>query len=230
MTDQTDPPRDDDIYAAELVLGLGSDADIAAGRRRMTSDPEFASHVVFWQERLTAMTDSIDPVVPPAKLKKRLFAHVFPKERVSVLERVWFWQGISMAAVLFAGYLGVQLLTITTTPSIQPTVLAAQLVSETNPLQVLAVIEPVKNEIALRRIVGEAPAGRSLELWAILPGQAPISLGVLSDGETSRILVPQELRSQVAQFTLAITDEPLGGSPTGDPTGDLLAAGPITEL
>jgi anti-sigma-K factor RskA len=69
-----------------------------------------------------------------------------------------------------------------------------------------------------------------LELWAILPGQAPISLGVLPDSETARILVPAALRSQAAQFTLAITDEPLGGSPTGGPTGDVLAAGPMTTL
>ncbi len=230
MTDQTEIPGDDDIRAAELVLGLASDDDRAAGRRRMATDPAFAAQVVFWQERLTAMADSIDPVEPPAKLKQRMLAQVFPTKRVSILERVWLWQGVSAAALLFAGYLGVQLLTLTTQPSQQPAVLAAQLVSDTSTLQILAVVEPVKHEIALRRISGEARADRSMELWAILPGQAPISLGVLPDSETARILVPAELRSQAAQFTLAITDEPLGGSPTGGPTGDILAAGAMTTL
>ena len=230
MTDQTEFPDNDDIHAAELVLGLASDDDRAAGRRRMATDPTFAAHVVFWQERLAAMADSIDPVAPPARLKQRMLAQVFPAKRVSILEWVWLWQGISVAALLFAGYLGVQLLTINTQPNQQPAVLAAQLVSDTGPLQVLAVIEPVSHEIALRRIAGEARADRSLELWAILPGQAPISLGVLPDSETARILVPAALRSQAAQFTLAITDEPLGGSPTGGPTGDVLAAGPMTTL
>ena len=69
-----------------------------------------------------------------------------------------------------------------------------------------------------------------LELWAILPDQAPVSLGVLPDSETTRILVPAELRSQAAQITLAISDEPVGGSPTGAPTGDVLAAGAMSEL
>lgn len=230
MTEQTDIPQDDDVLAAELVLGLATQNDVVAGRRRMATDAEFAARVVFWQERLTAMTDGIDPVKPPAGLKKKLFAQVFPKTRVSILQRVWLWQGVSMASLLFAGYLGVQLLDLNTRPGAQPTVLAAQLVSETSPLQVLAVVEPIKHEIALRRISGEAIPNRVFELWAILPDQAPVSLGVLPDTETVRILVPAALRSQAAQITLAISDEPIGGSPTGAPTGDVLAAGAMTEL
>ncbi len=230
MTEQTDIPRDDDVLAAELVLGLASDKDVIDGRRRMSTDAAFAGQVVFWQERLTAMTDGIDPVKPPARVKKKLLAQVFPKTRVSVLQRVWLWQGVSMASLLFAGYLGVQLLEMNTRPGTQPTVLAAQLVSDTSGLQVLAVVEPVKHEIALRRISGEVIPNRVFELWAILPDQAPVSLGVLPDSETVRVLVPEALRSQAAQFTLAISDEPIGGSPTGAPTGAVLAAGSMTEL
>ena len=136
-----------------------------------------------------------------------------------------------LAALLFAGYLGVQLLEINTRPDGgQPTVLAAQLTSDTSALRVLAVVEPIKHEIALRRVAGTAAPDRVLELWAILPDQAPVSLGVLPDQETVRVLVPEALRSQAANITLAISDEPVGGSPTGAPTGDVLAAGQMTEL
>lgn len=230
MKPTVDIPRDDDLFAAELVLGLTSEEDVIAARGRMASDAGFAQKIVFWQERLAAMTDSIDPVAPPSGLKTRVLARVFPKARLSLLQRVWVWQGITVAALLFAGYLGVQLLEINTRPVGQPPVLAAQLVSDTSPLQVLAVVEPIRHEIALRRISGEAIPDRVFELWAILPDQAPISLGILSDGETSRILVPEALRSQAALITLAISDEPIGGSPTGAPTGAVLAAGAMTEL
>ncbi|PTA98105.1 MULTISPECIES: anti-sigma factor [Sulfitobacter] len=231
MTQTPETPHDDDLLAAEMVLGLSSDDDMIAARRRVATERDFANRVVFWQERLTAMTDGIDPVSPPARVKKKLMAQVFPKQRVSILQRLWLWQGMAMASLLFAGYLGVQLLEINTRPGgDQPTVLAAQLVSDTSPLQVLAVVEPIKHEIALRRVSGAANEGRVLELWAILPDQAPVSLGVLPDSETTRILVPAELRSQAAQITLAISDEPVGGSPTGAPTGDVLAAGAMSEL
>lgn len=227
---QTPEIPDDDLLAAEMVLGLSSDYDMIAARRRIGTERDFADRVVFWQERMTAMTDGIDPVVPPARIKKKLMAQVFPKQRVTILQRLWLWQGVAMASLIFAGYLGVQLLEVKTQPGGQPTVLAAQLVSESSPLQVLAVVEPIKHEIALRRVAGTAKEGRVLELWAILPDQAPVSLGVLPDSETARILVPSELRSRPAQITLAISDEPIGGSPTGAPTGAVLAAGAMSEL
>ena len=229
MTDIQDTPPDDDLMAAELVLGLASADDQVAARRRMATDAGFAERMVFWQERFAAMTDAIAPVKPSAKLKKKMLARVFPKPRVSVLQRVWLWQGVSIAALLFAGYLGVQLLQINTGPVTQPTVLAAQLVGETSGLQILAVVEPVKHEIALRRVSGQVAPNRAFELWAILPGQAPVSLGVLPEQETVRVLVPEALRSQAAQITLAISDEPLGGSPTGAPTGDVLAVGQVID-
>ena len=34
----------------------------------------------------------------------------------------------------------------------------------------------------------------------------------------------------IAGLTLAISDEPPGGSPTGQPTGAVLAVGTVTEL
>jgi len=37
---------------------------------------------VFWQERMTAMTTGIDPVAPPARIKKKLMAPgLSPKQR-----------------------------------------------------------------------------------------------------------------------------------------------------
>lgn len=231
MTDTPDTPRDDDMFAAELVLGLASADDVGMARRRMATEQSFAEKIIFWQERFAAMTDSIKPVKPRAAVKKKMLARVFPTPRRSLFQRVWLWQGTSVAALLLAGYLGVQLLEINTRPGGgQPTVLAAQLTSDTSPLRVLAVVEPIRHEIALRRVAGTPAPDRALELWAILPDQAPVSLGVLPDRETVRVLVPEELRSQAANITLAISDEPVGGSPTGAPTGEVLAAGAMTEL
>mgnify|MGYP003667249673 FL=1 len=230
MSDVNDTAPDDEMLAAEMVLGLASEQDTAAARQRMASDAAFSTKVVFWYERMTALTDDIDPVKPPARVKKKLFAQVFARQKVSILQRVWLWQGVAMASLLFAGYLGVQLLKVTTHPDIPPPVLAAQLDGDSSPLRVLAVLEPVKNEIALRRVAGEPVPNRSFELWAILPDQAPVSLGVLPDSETTRVAIPPSWRDQTAQMTLAISDEPIGGSPTGAPTGDVLAIGAMTNL
>jgi anti-sigma-K factor RskA len=62
-------------------------------------------------------------------------------------------------------------------------------------------------------------------LWLIAEGGAPVSLGLLEPQGPSRITVPDDLRPVLAGATLAVSDEPPGGSPTGQPTGAVLAAG-----
>jgi len=53
---------------------------------------------------------------------------------------------------------------------------------------------------------------------------------VLSAEALSDIQVPAALAPLVAGGTLAITDEPLGGSPTGVATGAILAVGPVVKI
>ncbi|MEL5849379.1 MAG: anti-sigma factor [Candidatus Igneacidithiobacillus chanchocoensis] len=67
------------------------------------------------------------------------------------------------------------------------------------------------------------PAGKSLQLWAIVPGQEPVSMGLLptQTGKTPVLAVPDHLNLRKAQL-LAVTLEPAGGSPTGQPTGPIL--------
>jgi anti-sigma-K factor RskA len=97
-------------------------------------------------------------------------------------------------------------------------------------LELLAVVDPARGELALRRLAGAAPDGRVLELWAILPDQDPISLGLLPEGESLRLALPEALSGQVPTLTLAVTDEPPGGSPTGGPTGTIRALGTVNEI
>ena len=70
---------------------------------------------------------------------------------------------------------------------------------------------------------------RATELWVIPAGQAPISLGLIRTDTVERKVIPAELALRlVTGATMAVSDEPVGGSPTGQPTGDVLAAGPLT--
>jgi anti-sigma-K factor RskA len=84
--------------------------------------------------------------------------------------------------------------------------------------------------VRLARAAGGAGAGRSLELWAIHEGEAPVSIAVLPEDERFEFVVPEPLRPRFAEATLAITDEPLGGAPGGQPTGPVVAVGGITRL
>ncbi len=66
---------------------------------------------------------------------------------------------------------------------------------------------------------------KSLELWVIPKGKAPVSLGVISTTKltaVSRGALPKDADK------LAVTLEPLGGSPTGKPTGAVVFVGDVT--
>ena len=65
----------------------------------------------------------------------------------------------------------------------------------------------------------------------IPPGGKPHSLGLVDPARPVKVMVPPELLPQVtADSTLAISLEPQGGSPTGQPTGPVIANGKLASL
>ncbi|MEM5543319.1 anti-sigma factor [Sulfitobacter sp. AS92] len=223
------PPEDDDLLAAEMALGLLEGEDRVTARARLMQDRAFARSVADWQERLVALTDDIAPVAPPAKARKSLMSRLFPARRVPLMQRLWLWQGLSVAALATVAFLALPMLREAPT-ELPGDVYATRMAAEDSALEMLAVMDMSRGDIALRRVSGNAPDGRVLELWAILPDRAPISLGVLPEGDVTRVALPADLAAEAAQITLAITDEPPGGAPEGAPTGTIMAAGAVAEL
>jgi hypothetical protein len=79
--------------------------------------------------------------------------------------------------------------------------------------------------VAVQRTV---PTGRSTQLWLIPAGRAPISVGVFAPDTTNVLPLSPELLTQLGPAAaLAVSIEPLGGSPTGQPTGPVVAKGAI---
>jgi anti-sigma-K factor RskA len=63
------------------------------------------------------------------------------------------------------------------------------------------------------------PANHDFELWALPAGGKPVSLGVLpADGTARRDLSPSQRQALASAAQIAVTLEPAGGSPTGQPT------------
>lgn len=85
-------------------------------------------------------------------------------------------------------------------------------------------LAPERGRVNIAATGEYARLGRhSLELWAITSG-GPVSLGLLPVSGTTTLTLPQGLSAAEMQ-TLAISLEPVGGSPTGKPTGPVLTSG-----
>lgn len=66
-------------------------------------------------------------------------------------------------------------------------------------------------------------ANNSLQLWLIPAGQQPVSLGLLNVQETTQLKLAA--RDTLKNAVIAVSLEPQGGSPTGQPTGPVLYSG-----
>jgi anti-sigma-K factor RskA len=231
MSDRPDMERDDDMLAAEYVLRLLEGDELAALEARLHAEPELAARVGAWHARLGPIADEIGPVAPPPALKARLGIALFgePERPAPLLARLWFWRGLSLAALALAAALGLLLLRPGPPPGGGP-ILTADISAEDAGLRLIAVYDAAEGQLRLSRAAGGAAAGRALELWAIAGDAAPVSLGVLPESPAATVVLPDDMRPPAAGTVFAISDEPPGGSPTGQPTGAVLATGAVTEL
>jgi anti-sigma-K factor RskA len=107
----------------------------------------------------------------------------------------------------------------------------AEIAGENGGLIVQVQFDPVAANLDFHRTAGTVKDGRAQELWLIADGAtAPVPLGVLPITQKGVVHVPEALRAKMIGGTLAISDEPLGGSPTGAPTGVVLAYGVVVSF
>jgi anti-sigma-K factor RskA len=187
-----------------------------------------------WEARLMPLTLAIAPVAPPAHVWQRIQGRLDgTAEREAAppahpWARIAFWRGLagmtSVAAVALA------VLLINPAP-VQPPIVVV-LAATGAPAggaaaaSFVASITPDGRALVTRPLVNVAlQPDRALELWAIPPGGAPRSLGLIS---ASGATVLQKGKALEGADTLAVSLEPTGGSPTGAPTGPVLYAGKLT--
>lgn len=111
-----------------------------------------------------------------------------------------------------------------------PSARAAQFVAvfqkdEQSPAFLMSV-DTDKRTVTVRQVAAERLADKSYQLWiATQPGVAPRSLGVLgTDDYTVQATLASYDPAVVNSATFGISLEPLGGSPTGQPTGPVIHA------
>lgn len=226
------PPDLMHALAAEYVLGTLR----GRARRRFETvagaDPALAGILSRWQRFLNPLADDVAPVEPPARLWRRIEARL-ARGRTPASTGLWsslaFWRwlgaGFATAALaLLALTLGLR----APVPGAEPMMVAVLATPEQDPR--IVVEQPGDGLLRLRMVkpwVGMTQ--NDLELWVIPKQGPPRSLGVVPwdrDGVVRQANLEARLQEGVA---FAISKEPLGGSPTGQPTGPVLCSGRIAR-
>ena len=208
-----DDPLTDDDLAAEYVLGVQDAETRDRLAQRITWDLPFAERVTAWEARFADLNDEYVPEKPPRRVKSAIDTALFGESRP---RRSWF----RFAAGLISGVAVMLLAVVLFLPGPRAE-LTAELRADGSDFAFVA--EVTQGRLAIDLAAGVVPEDRVLELWQIVEGGAPVSLG----------LVGADLTAPAVPFAegqiLAVSLEPPGGSPTGAPTGMVLALGELKK-
>ena len=221
-----------DALAAAYVTGT------LRGRARRRFEALLPSHVHLreavrrWQDRLLPLTLAVAPQAPRARVWQGIEQKLWPTHRrESWWQRLGLWRALSGASTAAALALAVLL----TVPGEQPPPIVVVLQGTAGTSQAAASFVASFNAdggtLVTRPLAPVAlEANRVLELWAVPPQGAPRSLGLISGSGVTvvpRGRLPRDVLDTRATSALAVSVEPLGGSPTGAPTGTVVFAGKL---
>lgn len=218
-----------DALAADYVIGT-----LRGGARRrfealLPAHAGLRDAATAWRDRLMPLTASIEPLQPSSevwrRISDRLEAGRPDLTPAGAWTRLAFWRGLTA----FASVAAIGLAVLLANPrAVAPPVLVVLAATKdaSSGAQSTPIVASISGDgmtLVTRPIVPVGlRADRSLELWAVPKDGPPRSLGVLPPGSGTVALRGKVL---AGVDTLAVTVEPLGGSPTGQATGPIVYAG-----
>ncbi len=231
MTQQSHD-ENDGLLAAEYVLGVLTQAERSAFAMRLSNDASLRLHVRNWEQHFSAFNSDYVSSKPPLALRSALHKALFGVEvKPGFWQSLGFWRSLSFAslaalAVVIAVPYALKPSPLTTAQGTS----IAELSGETKAVKMAVSYDVATSTLRYTIVEGKSAAGRDFELWAIIGKDAPVSLGVIAASAIGSIKVPANVAATISDAILAVSDEPKGGSPTGQPTGAVLSTGKLTRI
>ncbi|MCZ7853561.1 MULTISPECIES: anti-sigma factor [Agrobacterium] len=217
--------------ADDYVLGLLDALEAEAIEAALVHDDALRAAVSRSRERFLPLDTTVEPAAIKDDLWEKIETRLLPQTGAAYAtspktandNRSNSWRGIALSAIA-ASFLLAAGLAFSLTRPIDPLVIAV-LLDENG--QVKAVVEDFGNEKATVRMLADfaVPRDKTIQLWT-LPSKevGPVSLGLIEGVRSAKLegpALPAPRSDQLYEITL----EQAGGSPTGRPTGPILAKG-----
>lgn len=213
----------DSALAAEYALGTLRGPARLNFEQRIRKEPALAVLVGRWQTLLAPLDDALTPVIPPERVWKKIQLSL-PVPVISRHKR-WGYLGWALAAGLAALLLVPHF--ISQPQEFMPAVVLNA--GQQGAGQWIVSMDSARRNLKLTPLNPQTlTAANSLQLWAIPAGEKPRSLGLVAAEKPTELALNQIQLEQ--GMTIAISLEPAGGSPTGQPTGPVLYSGQLTSL
>jgi len=212
--------------AADYAIGLMQ----GAARRRfemlLLDDAALREELAQWQESLASLTEAIPEQAVPEQVWQGIQARIQPQVlHLPKKSPRWMRLRLALAACAVLATLYIGFIQQRDQVRYSATLLSAE---QQPALRIKAHAQYLQVEPLTLAAIG---LDRSLELWAIPADGQPISLGVVPVGGKGKINLSQAQRALLdTPIALAVSLEPHGGSPTGQPTGPVLYQGQLSAL
>lgn len=236
--------QDDELRCAEYALGVLSAAERRELEQAADANPLIQATLHQWQSRIARLAEDVEPIAPPPRVWQRIqrdlgavpdaLRTTRPRPAATWWDNLRLWRWVGLGASLAAlALLAVNVVTLM--PSRSPSALTADaymvstIARQDGVAHWTATVDRRRSSMVVVPVLKPViAAGRATELWLIPHNAKPIPLGVFaSDQPASMTLSPQILAQMDSNAVLAVSVEPPGGSPTGQPTGPVVATGTI---
>ncbi|HJZ29539.1 MAG TPA: anti-sigma factor [Hyphomicrobiaceae bacterium] len=224
--------EEDDIdgLAAEYVLGSLNPGERTAVDQRRRGDRALADAIRAWERRLGPLNRRVGEIEPPAHLFEAILQRIQAPRAAEVVElrrHARRWRGIAAGAAAMAACLGLAVGWFLYERSLAPALLVAELYRPAGTSTADEIINPAfvvtvdvaACRITARPVTAQPRPGRNYQLW-LVNASTPAPLAVLGGPGAVSAPCPQQVTAAtLANATVAVSQEPDGGSPTGVPTG-----------
>ncbi|OAT32850.1 hypothetical protein M975_1289 [Buttiauxella brennerae ATCC 51605] len=210
----------DSALSAQYALGTLRGNARLHFEKRLAQEPELAQQLGRWQTLLAPFENTTQQQIPPERVWKKIQLSLPPQKTAPL----WYWNYLGWA--LAAGLAAIILVPYFTSRS--PELAPLVVLNSSDAAKEQWVVNADRERKTLQLVPvqpREIAASNSLELWAIPSGAKPISLGLVNAHEATELTAANVALSPGT--TIAISLEPQGGSPTGQPTGPVIFSGTL---
>lgn len=242
MTDDRTTPEESSAVAAEHALRILDRDELREAEARATSDPEYRREVARWRGRFASIHSEVEAVAPPAELWEGIVAATqgpaaSNDNDANLRRKVMWWRAATAVMTAIAASLAIVVSLprpgVAPVPRVSsaPAAPMVAMLGDEESKKAVASWDPSARQLVLA-VTGDMPGDvdHSYELWVIPPGGNPRSLGTMPSTKQMHIRLADTLAELLQKgATIAISVEPKGGSPTGAPTGPVVASGALTQ-
>jgi anti-sigma-K factor RskA len=231
---------DIDGLAAEYVLGTLTREERQVVADRRVIDKELDLAIEAWERRLAPLVETISPVAPSPNLYNKIRTQIGPSQQVVSLKareqmlarRAARWRnafvGATAVAASLVGVLGYR----ETVGRDEARQYVAVLDSGDDLPAFLLTVDTRTKMCVITAVNPPTQSAKTYQVWMVSDKMPkPKSLGMVNKpGEMQ--MMPMQSRSEMdllMNASFAVSVEPMGGSPTGAPSGPVMFTGKLVQ-